>query len=68
MVKEGAELVIFPGDLVNGWYAINTPYADQFATWRKAMAPAYDAGIKVYPVRGNHEDGPWYALKNRLIE
>jgi len=21
-----------------------TPYADQFATWRKAMAPVYDAG------------------------
>ena len=57
MVKEGAELVIFPGDLVNGWFNISTPYADQFATWRKAMAPVYDAGIKVYPVRGNHEDG-----------
>jgi hypothetical protein len=58
LVKEGAELVIFPGDLVNGWFYISTPYADQFATWRKAMAPVYDAGIKVYPVRGNHENGP----------
>ncbi len=58
IMKEGAELVIFPGDLVNGWFQINTPYADQFATLRKAMAPVYDAGIKVYPVRGNHEDGP----------
>jgi len=59
IVKEGAELVIVPGDMVNGWYRINTPYASQFATWRKAMAPVYDAGIKVYPVRGNHEDGPF---------
>lgn len=57
MVKEGVELVIFPGDLANGWFATTTPYADQFKTWRKAMAPVYDAGIKVYPVRGNHEDG-----------
>jgi hypothetical protein len=58
MVKEGAELVIFPGDAINGWYNISTPYANQFATWRKAMAPVYDAGIKVYPIRGNHENGP----------
>jgi hypothetical protein len=64
MVKEGVELVIFPGDLVNGWFYISTPYVDQFATWRKAMAPVYDAGIKVYPVRGNHENGPPYPLIN----
>lgn len=51
-------MVIFPGDMVNGWFYISTPYADQFATWRKAMAPVYDAGITVYPVRGNHENGP----------
>ena len=64
LVKEGAELVIAPGDLVNGWFYISMPHADQFATWRKAMAPVYDAGIKVYPVRGNHEDGPPYPLVN----
>lgn len=58
IVKEGVELLIFPGDMINGWFYISTPYAEQFATWRKAMAPVYDAGIKVYPVRGNHEDGP----------
>src|SRR5665647_3300676 len=58
IVKEGAELVIVSGDLVNGWFYISTRYADQFATWRKVMAPVYDAGIKVYPVRGNHENGP----------
>jgi hypothetical protein len=59
IVKEGAELVLVPGDLVNGFKYIKTPYASQFATWRKAMAPVYDAGIKVYPVRGNHETGPY---------
>jgi 3',5'-cyclic AMP phosphodiesterase CpdA len=63
IVKEGAELVIVPGDLVNGWFYIDTPYADQFATWRQVMAPVYDAGIKVYPVRGNHENGPPDPLK-----
>jgi hypothetical protein len=59
IVKAGAKLVIVPGDMVNGSYAIRTPYARQFATWRKAMDPVYAAGIKVYPVRGNHEDGPF---------
>lgn len=58
MVKEGVELVIFPGDTISGWWATTTPYAEQFATWHNAMAPVYEAGIKVYPVRGNHEDGP----------
>lgn len=61
IVKEGAELVIFPGDMVNGNFYISTPYATQFASWRKAMAPVYEAGIKVYPIRGNHEDGPFVA-------
>ena len=27
-------------------------YLDQ---WRNTMAPVYKAGIKVYPVAGNHE-------------
>lgn len=61
IVKQGADLVIVPGDMVNGWLMINAPYASQFETWRKAMAPVYDSGIKVYPVRGNHEDGPFAA-------
>ncbi len=64
MVKEGVELVIFPGDLVNGWFYISTSYADQFATWRKVMAPVYDTGINVSPVRGNHENGPPAPLIN----
>jgi len=63
IVLEGAELVIVPGDMVNGSYNIKTSYADQFASWRKAMSPVYDAGIKVYPVRGNHEDGPFMNSK-----
>ena len=57
MVKEGAELVLVPGDLINGNAKSRTPFASQFATWRKAMAPVYEAGIRVFPVRGNHETG-----------
>lgn len=73
IVKEGAELVIVPGDMVNGYKFIEASYFDQFMTWRKAMAPVYDAGIKVYPVRGNHETGPllnngpdlWAPIENK---
>jgi hypothetical protein len=64
IVKEGAELVIVPGDMVNGYKYIDAAYFDQFMAWRKAMAPVYNAGIKVYPVRGNHETGPF--LNNEL--
>lgn len=59
VVKDDCELVLVPGDMINGWWANgSTSYADQFKNWRTAMAPVYGAGIKVYTVRGNHEDGP----------
>ena len=59
VVSQGCELVIFPGDLVNGWWANGgTSYEAQFNNWKEAMAEIYDAGIEVYPVRGNHENGP----------
>ncbi len=67
IVRDGAEMVIVPGDLVSGGRRTQTPYAAQFAAWRKAMAPVYDSGIKVYPVRGNHEDDPFLVFgKNSL--
>ncbi len=53
LTTEGIELVLVPGDLVNG--ATSVPLATQLATWRSAMAPIYIAGIGVYPIRGNHE-------------
>lgn len=60
------DLLLFPGDLVNGLQlSEKTPFPVQLGNWRKAMAPVYDAGIAVYPVRGNHETGierytyPW---------
>ncbi len=59
IVREQPDLVLVTGDLVNGW--INNGGADyqtQFASWKEVMKPVYEAGIRVYPVRGNHEDGP----------
>jgi hypothetical protein len=54
VAKQRVSLVIFPGDLVNG-YIVFGPLGKQFAAWKEAMAPIYDAGIPVYPCRGNHE-------------
>ena len=59
IVRQQCKLAIVPGDLINGWWANgHTSYEDQFSLWKQLMAPVYDAGIPVYPVRGNHEDGP----------
>jgi hypothetical protein len=61
IVKQGCDLVLVPGDLVNGfWMNCSTPYETQFENWKRAMKPLYDAGIGVYPVRGNHENGVEY--------
>lgn len=66
IVTQRCDLVLFPGDMVNGWsHNGTTTYAEQFANWRDAMGPVYSAGIEVYPIRGNHENGgekeraPW---------
>ena len=74
-------LVVVNGDLINGDALDNTPdvnnpripYATQFANWKKDMKPVYDAGIAIYPDRGNHENyaddiSPTIAgLKARLL-
>jgi hypothetical protein len=58
IVAQGCDLILVPGDLVNGWWMnCSTPYATQFENWKRAMGPLYEAGIEVYPVRGNHENG-----------
>jgi len=59
VVREKPELVLVSGDLVNGWLKNGgTGYAEQYAAWKKAMGPVYRAGIRIYPVRGNHDSGP----------
>ncbi len=51
--------VVVPGDLVTGDYnyvAGESPsFAQMLQNWLAAMAPVYNAGIQVYPIRGNHE-------------
>ncbi len=56
IIAESAEFVVFTGDLIWG-YASSGPVETQLATWISIMQPVYDAGIGVYPLRGNHEIG-----------
>ncbi|MHC5060973.1 MAG: metallophosphoesterase family protein [Planctomycetota bacterium] len=49
-----AEFVLFPGDLVDGNDGLEIMEI-QFETWYNTIKPVYDAGIGVYPVRGNHD-------------
>jgi len=59
IARENPDFVLVGGDLVNGWFRNGgTDYALQFSNWKAAMEPVYRAGIRVFPVRGNHEDGP----------
>lgn len=59
IVRENPVFVLVAGDLINGWFRNGgTGYAAQYANWREAMKPVYQAGIQVYPVRGNHDSGP----------
>lgn len=59
IAKIKPELVLVTGDLVNGWFRNGgTDYAVQYANWKRAMGPVFSSGIKVFAVRGNHDDGP----------
>lgn len=58
IAKSGCDLVLVPGDLVNGFINNGSiSFSSQFKNWKSAMQPLYDAGVEVYPVRGNHENG-----------
>lgn len=55
-VDEGVDFILIPGDLVTGSYDSAT-LDFQLSTWIDSMQPVYDAGIGVYPCRGNHDTG-----------
>lgn len=58
IVRENPDLVLVSGDLINGWFRNGgTDYAAQYANWKEAMRSVYHAGIRVYPIRGNHDSG-----------
>jgi len=59
IAREKPDFVLVAGDLVNGWFRNSgTGYATQYQNWKDAMEPVYHAGIRVYPIRGNHDSGP----------
>jgi hypothetical protein len=60
VVSQDPEFIIFPGDLVTGSPGSETNLESQLLTWRTTMQPVYNAGIGVYPIRGNHELGTSY--------
>jgi len=63
-LADGVDLVIFPGDLVLGSSVAET-LEDELLAWRDTMEILYAAGVRVLPVRGNHDDGafePWDAV------
>lgn len=61
ILTEDVDFVLFPGDLIYGHPTDPCNLEDQFMLWRDTMQPVYDAGIKVYPVRGNHDQHDEYS-------
>lgn len=53
VVQESVEVIVFAGDLVYGYPSTEAAFRE----WTNAMATAYEAGIAVCPVRGNHDVG-----------
>jgi hypothetical protein len=56
IVSHDVDFVLYPGDIVTN----NSPFGPvAFETllqaWVETLKPVYDAGIAVYPCRGNHE-------------
>ncbi len=58
-----AELVLFVGDLIYGTGVADEIESD-LSAWRETVGPLLDAGIEVYPVRGNHEIGSIDSWRN----
>jgi hypothetical protein len=67
LLHRDIDLVVFPGDLVHGAGIGPGLFGEQLWNWVRVMQPLYDAGIRVYVCRGNHEIGDmWYALPGEL--
>jgi len=58
IMDANAEFVLFAGDLVIGT-SDQSDLESQFMTWRNTAQPLYQAGIGVYIVRGNHDEGSY---------
>ena len=56
IVDANVDFLIFAGDLVTG----SRDPQIQINNWLTVMQPVYQAGIGVYAIRGNHEDGYFF--------
>jgi hypothetical protein len=54
-IDEGVDFTLIIGDLTFGYADDQVAFESKLTTWRDTMQPVYDAGIGVYPVRGNHD-------------
>lgn len=50
----GAEMIVFPGDLIDGYTTATTDYVGQLAAWRHAVEPIAHY-LPIYEGFGNHE-------------
>lgn len=56
MIQDGVSLVLMPGDLVEGGRRISSAGLHaELTLWQSLVLPLQQAGISIYPVRGNHE-------------
>jgi len=67
LLQRDIDFLVFPGDLVYGAGVSCSQFEGQLREWTRVMRPLYDAGIRVYVCRGNHEIGDmWYALPDEV--
>lgn len=53
-VRQGADAVFFPGDLIDGYFAHRDDYAWQLRAWLRVVEPVH-SHVPVYTGMGNHE-------------
>ena len=54
LYRRGTDLVLFGGDLVNGYTSSRESYLRQLRTWKKAVEPV-GSFVPIYEGMGNHE-------------
>ncbi len=54
ILKIKPRFVLFNGDLVHG-QTTEPGFRTQIGAWIALMKPVYEAGVHVYPIRGNHD-------------
>ncbi|MBN1787102.1 MAG: metallophosphatase family protein [Sedimentisphaerales bacterium] len=55
IIADNVDFVIVAGDIVDDFCETQAEFEAQLTDWLSIAQPLYDAGIGVYPIRGNHE-------------